>query len=717
MVTIPDLPSTSSASSPPSSLPQPALDPLSHSPQDTSPNPLFADRFLPFDPTAETGTPGVEQIDLRGLIDHTRSVSRHTLVEEVYRIFQTTKLSYLPVLDGAVPVGLCSRGQIGFLLGSQYGFALYARQTIDRHLLPRFLVVGEQEPIRGALDLSLGRLGDDFHHDVVLVDREGYFLGSIGIQTLVRVQSSLVREQVEDLARQRRNLGANNRELFRSVIELRQSQARYRILFENSTVGVGLLDASGEIETVNQSLAAWLGMELGSGGERERNLLDAFQPKERGKLLAALQQVETGHDGIVEAWLQPRADEPQRLLQIQLRTIEETGQICACCADVTRERAFTRNAIQKEKQAFLDSLVGGIAHELNNKIHPIIGFSDLLRNEREATEVELQRHYADVIYKSSADCARIVRQLLQFCKPAREEKVACDLKILAEEAIAFLHFRIREQKAVLFADFGTRPVPVLADPAQIKQIFLNLILNALDAMEKSPTRELRLSLVQREGKALLKVADTGEGIAPAIVTRIFDPFFTTKPQDKGTGLGLSVCQAIIKAHQGDIQVESTPGEGTAFTVVLPLHHTEPAPAGAAEAGMPDAPPRPALRALVIDDEPFVGGFIQEVLKRKLGCSVERALNGALAVEKLQNGEFDLIVCDILMPTMNGVEVMRWVRTHQPERLRNFLFVTGHDGGPETAAEIAAANVPVLRKPFTADLLCEQVKAFPALAGF
>jgi len=133
--------------------------------------------------------------------------------------------------------------------------------------------------------------------------------------------------------------------------------------------------------------------------------------------------------------------------------------------------------------------------------------------------------------------------------------------------------------------------------------------------------------------------------------------------------------------------------------------------------MPDAPPRPALRALVIDDEPFVGGFIQEVLKRKLGCSVERALNGALAVEKLQNGEFDLIVCDILMPTMNGVEVMRWVRTHQPERLRNFLFVTGHDGGPETAAEIAAANVPVLRKPFTADLLCEQVKAFPALAGF
>jgi signal transduction histidine kinase/CheY-like chemotaxis protein len=656
----------------------------------------------------------VDRLDLRTLIDHDHSLPAATTVEEANRTFQATRLPYLPVLgEDSAPLGICSRGQIGFLLGSQYGFALYAKQAVSRHLLPRYLKVAEETPIRQVLEEALDRAGEEFHHDVVLVDRAGCFLGMLGVRALVRVQSMLVRQQMDDLARQRRDLAANNHDLFRSLNELRQSQGRYRILFEHSPVGVALLSTSGEMETLNESLAGWLGAEAGG------NLLNAVEPKDRAALQAALGRASaTSSGGAIEAWLRAGPDHPRRLLQVTLRGIAETGQVCACCLDVTQERALNRAALQREKQVFLDSLVGGIAHELNNKIHPILGFSDLLRSGE--GDPEQRHHYADVICKSSAECARIVRQLLQFCQPAREEKVSCDLRVLAEEAASFLHFRIRERKATLLADLGTAPLPVLADPAQVKQVFLNLILNALDAMEKSPVREVRLTLSIQGGRYAARVADTGEGIRPEILDRIFDPFFTTKPQDKGTGLGLSVCQGIAKAHQGELQVESVPGEGAAFTFLLPCREETILVAEAAPA-IPVVPvrlvpaPLPSRRALVIDDEPFVGGFIQEVLKRRFGFTVERADNGAAGIAKLEESSFDLVLCDVLMPVMNGLEVMRWLRAHQPERLANFLFVTGHDGGEERAAEIAASGLPVLSKPFTAETLSEKVLRLPAVA--
>ena len=667
----------------------------------------------------------VDRLDLRTLVDHDRSLPAAASVEEAYRTFQATRLPYLPVLDeDGTPRGLCSRGQVGFLLGSQYGFALYAKQAISRHILPRFLAVAEEMPIRDVLEEALGRPGEEFHHDVVLVDRDGRFVGVLAVRALVGVQSMLVRQQVDDLARQRRDLAANNHDLFRSLNELRQSQARYRILFENSPVGVALLSASGEVETLNESLAGWLGA---GAGKNPPSLLDAVESKDRAALHAALGRAGGSSSCATEVWLRPEPERPRRLLQVTLRGIAETGQVCACCLDVTQERALNRAALQREKQAFLDSLVGGIAHELNNKIHPILGFSDMLRSGEEELSAAQRHHYADIIHKSSADCARIVRQLLQFCQPAREEKVACDLRLLAEEAAAFLHFRIRERKATLLPDFGPDPLPVLADPAQVKQIFLNLILNALDAMEKAPVREIRLVLRAQGDRCVARVADSGEGIRPEIVDRIFDPFFTTKAQDKGTGLGLSVCQGIAKAHQGELAVESVVGEGAAFTLSLPRREAGELPGGAAvlpapaSAPVPPAAvpapeaPRPARRALVIDDEPFVGGFIQEVLKRRFGFAVERAENGAAGIARLEESSFDLVLCDVLMPVTNGVEVMRWLRAHQPERLANFLFVTGHDGGEERAAEIAASGLPVLSKPFTAATLSEKVSRLPFLA--
>ncbi|SDT92310.1 Response regulator receiver domain-containing protein [Verrucomicrobium sp. GAS474] len=687
----------------------------------------------------------VDAIHPHTLIDSVHSVIETTPVEEVYGLFQDSRIAYLPVIDGTGrPLGLCSRGQIGFLLGARYGFALYAKQPISRHLMPRHLVVGEEEPIRDILNQSLGRLGEEFHHDVILVDAGGLFLGSIGVQTLARVQSMLVREQMDDLARQRRELTEGNQILFRSITELRQVQARSRILLENNAAGVALLDTAGRIEALNPTLSGWLAA-LGNGfefpSETGPSLADAVEARDRNRLFDALDEAERRGRSALELRLKagppppsngasPRAEAPVRLLSASLRWIEETGQICASLLDITQERLFLRKSLQKEKETFLDSLAGGIAHELNNKLLPILGFADLLR-AADLDEADRIGH-AEVIFQSANESAAIVRQLLQFCRPTREEAVPCDLVQLVSEAVAFLQFRIREMQTTVRLELPAHPVPILADPGQIKQIVINLVINAVDAMEKSMKRELRVRIEVGEGgeQCRLRIADTGSGIPPEILTRIFDPFFTTKSQDKGSGLGLSVCQAIAKSHRGELQAENLSGamgNGALFTLSLPVHAApEPAPSQAlplpSENGkpvspivpLPPAPAPPRRRALVVDDEAFVGGFVGEVLKRRFNCLVERAANGIEAVAKLEEGTYDLVVSDVLMPRMNGVDLFRWVLENRPALTPNFLFVTGHDGGGETGAALSGSGRPVVPKPFTADILSEQVRRLPIL---
>ena len=688
----------------------------------------------------------VDAIRPSSLIDDTHHVDGSTPVEEVYRLFQDSRIAYLPVLDAQRrPLGLCSRGQIGFLLGARYGFALYAKQPISRHLMPRHLVVGDAEPIRDILNQSLGRLGEEFHHDVVLVDTEGLFLGVVSVQTLARVQSMLVREQMDDLARQRKELTEGNQILFRSVTELRQVQARSRILLENNAAGIALLDATGRIEALNPTLSGWLApLGLADDPKADRFLNDVVEARDRLRLVDALDEAERRGKSSLELRLKTGPDlshssphgtahlhgeSPVRLLSANLRWIEETGQICVSLLDITQERVFLRKSLQKEKETFLDSLAGGIAHELNNKLLPILGFADLLRAE--GIDEADRRAHAEVIYQSAEESARIVRQLLQFCRPTREEAVPCDLGKLVSEAVGFLQFRIREKQTTVLLDLPERPVPILADPGQIKQIIINLVINAVDAMEKSMKRELRVGIaVDGEGNLCrLHVADSGSGIPAEILTRIFDPFFTTKSQDKGSGLGLSVCQAIAKSHRGELTAENlAPAAGALFTLLLPLHIASAAEIAAAAASVAAKNGHGALsvltpgntlaprrfRALVVDDEAFVGGFVGEVLKRRFNCLVERAMNGIEAVGKLEAGAYDLVVSDVLMPRMNGVDLFRWVKENRPSLVENFLFVTGHDGGGETGEALANSGRPVVPKPFTADILSERVRLLPVL---
>jgi two-component system NtrC family sensor kinase len=257
-------------------------------------------------------------------------------------------------------------------------------------------------------------------------------------------------------------------------------------------------------------------------------------------------------------------------------------------------------------------------------------------------------------------------------------------------------------------------VRILADAVQIKQVLINLMINAIDAMEHTTRKDLQVRVAVRGAMAELSVQDTGHGIPPEKLNRIFDPFFTTKSAERGTGLGLSVCLGIVGQHGGEIAVSSVPGEGTVFTVLLPLalgqEPAAPEPAACGlnlepAAGLPQVAPR--LDVLVIDDEEYITSLVHELLRTRLGCRVEQVHDGREAIQRLENAHFDLVITDIRMPGLDGFAVLGWIRDFRPALMPKVLVITGDSGSLPQDRELRALGVPALRKPFTSDELVAQ----------
>ncbi|MEI8352865.1 MAG: hybrid sensor histidine kinase/response regulator, partial [bacterium] len=327
-------------------------------------------------------------------------------------------------------------------------------------------------------------------------------------------------------------------------------------------------------------------------------------------------------------------------------------------------------------------------------------------SDGEATE------YCSMILGSATEAAKIVRQLLQLSRPAAVEMMQCDLGELISDAGNMLSYRLRETGTEFRVDPPTRPVIAMGDASQLKQVFINLMINAVDAMEHAPVRSLRLTVREEDDMATVLVSDTGQGIPGEHLNRIFNPFFTTKAPSRGTGLGLCVCLSIVKQHKGEITVGSTVGVGTQFRIRLPLLPAE----GISALGVSlrqggCAPVSPAisqgrLRVMIVDDEQYVTALVQETLRRAMGWSVERAHNGRYAVERLKCEDFDMLISDVRMPEMDGLALYQWVREHRPALASRMLFVTGDAGSAELTQSLHNLGRPVLYKPFTTQTLID-----------
>ncbi|MDP3768625.1 MAG: ATP-binding protein, partial [Dehalococcoidia bacterium] len=339
----------------------------------------------------------------------------------------------------------------------------------------------------------------------------------------------------------------------------------------------------------------------------------------------------------------------------------------------------------------------GVAHELNNPLTILAGHASILRQS--ATPDIVER--ADKISDAAKRCTRIVRNFLALARQRPPERDATALNQIVREAAELLAYQLRmDNVEVLFELADSLPI-LWADPHQLHQVVVNLVGNAHHAL-RNGSRPRRITI--RTGydvvahRVALTIADNGPGIPPEIVDRIFEPFFTTKPPGEGTGLGLSLCRGIIASHGGTMRVEPAPGKGASFIIELPL--------GARPDARPEAQAAQSELAvegktiLVVDDEAEIADLLSDILTRE-GHHVDKAPNGAIALEKLRTAQYDLVLSDIKMPEMDGPALYRALEQRYPGLTKRFIFISGDVLSGETAKFIESSGLPALNKPFVA----------------
>ncbi|HEX8872179.1 MAG TPA: ATP-binding protein, partial [Candidatus Acidoferrum sp.] len=301
-------------------------------------------------------------------------------------------------------------------------------------------------------------------------------------------------------------------------------------------------------------------------------------------------------------------------------------------------RRTQEQLLHSEKLAAVGQLISGVAHELNNPLTAILGYSQLLTSSAEVGPQALG--YAEKLYKQTQRTQRIVQNLLSFARQHKPERVPVRLNSVIEDTLALRDYDLRNGRIRVHLDLSPALPQTAADPHQLQQVFLNLINNAVDAiLEKSDEGDLYVRTGAEGCQIFVEFTDSGPGVKDA--SRVFDPFYTTKPVGKGTGLGLSICYGIITEHGGTIVVRNGPSGGATFRVELPLQSksevrpgTEPAQSKAARSG----------RVLVVDASESVLDTVAKLL-RSGNHLVETATSLAEARKRLAGGEFDLVVAD------------------------------------------------------------------------
>lgn len=655
----------------------------------------------------------VESIDLKSLVEHRHSVESTLTLELVLRRFGETSLDYLAVMDGPRLAGICSRSHTGIVLGSRFGFALFAHYPVAVALIPHPLIIRDDTPVRTMLEAAFNRSPECFFEDVALIDEKQGLLGLISARKLVQLQSRLVADQMSELHRQHDATHLQNLELFQANNAMRQSQALHRALFESHALGIALLSTDGLLCTCNKRLGELLQLEETA---QPQAVIGRLNQADRKTFLNTLGAHER-NPGLVPQTREYVLDVPScgpRRFKVTTGWIAETGQVSVCFDDVTDQRMLERLMLRQEKQLLLDTMVGGIAHELNNKLTPVLGYAELLQLET----IPHIKHCAQNIGRSIEEAAHIIRQLLQLAKPESGTLVKVDLRQILVESITMLKFKLQDSGCDVSTAAPDTAVTVLGDQSQLKQVVINLVLNSLQAMEGRKTGRLDIRVETKGDHALFSVTDTGEGIPRELMGRIFDPFFTTKGPDRGTGLGLSICSSIIREHGGDISVESEPGNGAKFSLVLPLDPSSRAEATPFAATSTSRSPFKGeyveANVLVVEDEGVLRCVLQEMLHSCFRCTVDQAQNGGEALRAIANKHYDLIVSDIRMPVMDGVELFSSLKKINPAAAKRFVFVTGYAGEKSIEQRIADWGVPVITKPFKLSRLSEV--CFPFLVN-
>lgn len=372
--------------------------------------------------------------------------------------------------------------------------------------------------------------------------------------------------------------------------------------------------------------------------------------------------------------------------------------------DVTDQRMLEQQLIQAEKLTSLGEMISGVAHELNNPLTVIVGFSELLM--RQPISSSLEGTIAK-IHKESIRSKKIIDNILRFARRHPHERIVSDLNALLRQIVEIREYDLKTSNIETVAELDPRLPQIAVDPHQMQQVFLNIINNAQQAILDAKKRgRIVIATSLAEGAVKISFTDNGPGIALEHVGRIFDPFFTTKEVGKGTGLGLSISYTIVKEHGGLISVSSTLGEGTTFVISLPIGGKE-SPKRETDRhiqanNLASSRPRRETPAsiLAIDDEPMILELLKKILELD-GHAVETASNAVGALAMLDAKRYDLIISDIRMPDMSGYAFVDAICKRDPDIVNRVLLMSGdifHVGKSD------GSEIPHVAKPFTIQTL-------------
>src|SRR5215813_1218996 len=382
-----------------------------------------------------------------------------------------------------------------------------------------------------------------------------------------------------------------------------------------------------------------------------------------------------------------------------------TTGVLGIARDITEQKEERERAARADKLRALGQLASGVAHDFNNSLAAILGRAQLLNRQ---TNDPAQLRNIEIIQTAAQDAAATVRRIQTFArKSSAKEFEFVDVRNLLNDAIEITRTRWYNEARLRGLNYEVKLVTDSALPAkgsasELREVFVNLIVNAVDAMPQGGC--LAINCERCDDRLTLLFVDTGSGMPEDVREKVFEPFFSTKGAH-GTGLGLSVSHSIMERHGGSIKVQSEPDKGTTFTIELPAAE---APAQTIEELITDAATN-ALSILVVDDEPSVRETMADMLSA-LNHHVEVTDRGSVALERISKKHFDVVFTDLAMPEMDGWETAREVRRVSPDTL--IVLVTGYGTGTVPPAEEPGLIDAIIGKPFEFDQVSDVISRLP-----
>jgi signal transduction histidine kinase len=393
--------------------------------------------------------------------------------------------------------------------------------------------------------------------------------------------------------------------------------------------------------------------------------------------------------------------------RVSAHSQDECGELAGVFNQMTENLQLSRSQLeaaqtqllQSEKLSALGEFVAGVAHELNNPLTSVVGFSEILRGENLDAK---SQHYSDMIFKAAQRCQRIVSLLLSFARPQKPERKPVSVNTLVESVLEIVGYPLRTNNIEVVTRLDPALPLIMADGNQVQQVVLNILNNASQAIEANQAEgRIVITTTTQRASVRIIIQDNGPGIPQEILPRIFNPFFTTKGVGKGTGLGLSLCYGIIKEHGGTLTPTSRAGEGATFTIDLPALESNGSKAEASGLPSPEKIDRregAGKRVLIIDDEEPILSLVRENLGNH-GYEVMVARHGEAGLNELKESRFDVTFCDWKMPGLNGRQVYERLRTTNPQLCQRMVFITGDVINEQMRQFLESEKVPCVTKPF------------------